>query len=127
MEIIIILILIIAVILTIFIRKNKKQNETSENNGYYNSINTMSYNQLDKMHNELLVLVNEIPSPILPGLDNSQNEILKQKYHNKINEKLPYAKQIYGCVTYGDAEKLNQAVVKRLDYLYDNRRHNNVQ
>lgn len=130
----IIIFIIIAIIIAFLIKSvfknSKKQNRNSTNsntysNEYYSKINIMSYKQLDKMHEELLTLVEEIPSPFLPGLDDKAALLAKEKYQEKIKECLPIEKQIYGCKTYGEAQSLNQAVVKRLDYLYDNGEYSN--
>lgn len=127
---IILAVIVILIIKAISKKFSNKQNHNSDydntsHNEYYSKINAMSYKQLDKMHDELIALVREIPSPLLPGLDDNTNLLMKEKYQNKIKERLPIEKQIYGCKTYGDAQNLNQAVVKKLDYLYDKGEYKN--
>lgn len=129
MRYIILLILFIIVMIIIkYIKQSKSsnsknRNKNSEYNKYYNSINQMSYEYLDKIHCELLPLCNKITFVMLPHADENGQPIYDSHEENikKLNDKrkevLPREKQIYGCKTYGDAQKLNQAIVKRLDEL----------
>ncbi|MCM1234978.1 MAG: hypothetical protein NC489_33180 [Ruminococcus flavefaciens] len=126
------ILLVALLIVIIIVVKYKTQSKSTSANGskvsleynqYYNSIEQMSYAELDKIHNELLPLCNKITFVIIPHADeygqpvyNSHEENIK-KLNDKRREILPLEQQIYGCKTFGDAEKLNQAVVKRLDEL----------
>lgn len=124
------IIVVIAIVLVINIYRNKyrvnnnqSQKVNVELNQYYNLINQMSYEQLDKMHNDLLPLCNEITFVLIPHADSNgdpvydSREVTIQKLNQKRAEILSPDKQIYGCKTYDDADKLNQAIVKRLDEL----------
>lgn len=103
--------------------RTKNNENNAEFNKCYNSINEMSYEQLDKIHDKLLPLCNEITFVMIPHVDNNGKpiwnspEVSAEKLKQKKTEILPEIQQIYGCKTYGDAEKLNQAIVKRLDEL----------
>lgn len=86
----------------------------------------MNYNELEKMHNDLLPLCNK---SLVSGLvwydenipyENKKSEM--ERINRSIGDLIPENKQIYGCKTFGDAEKLNQKIVKRLDELYDNQK-----
>ncbi len=129
MQYIVLVALLIIIIIVIKYKKQSKSsnangsNKSSEYNKYYNLVNQMSYKELDKIHNELLPLCNQITFVMMPHADeygqpvyNSHEENIK-KLNEKRREVLPLEKQIYGCKTYYDAEKLNQAIVKRLDEL----------
>lgn len=118
-------IIIVVLLVCIFVLL-KKKTKLSEYNRLLNSINDMSYDELDKIHQELLPLCNEITYVMLPHADDygefcyDSPEILAQKLKQKSAETLSKNQQIYGCKTFGDAEKLNQAIVKRLDKLDEN-------
>ncbi len=122
--------IVIFVIIKIKIKSGSSVSDNSETESassqylqYFNSINQMSYEELDKIHEDLLPLCEEVNFVILPHADEYGNPIWdsKEEFIRKLNEKksetLPKEKQIYGCKTFGDAEKLNQAIVKRLDEL----------
>lgn len=118
-------IIIVALIVCVFVVL-KKKTKISEYDKLLNSINDMSYDELDKIHQELLPLCNEIAYVMLPNADdygelcNDSLETSAQKLKQKRAEILPKEQQIYGCKTYGDAKDLNQAIVKRMDELYEN-------
>lgn len=121
---ILILIIIVVLIACIFMAAKKKF-KISEYDKLFNSINDMSYDKLDRIHEKLLPLCEEINFVVFPHADeygnpvwDSSDEFIR-KLNDKKSEELPVEKQIYGCKTFGDAEKLNQAIVKRLDELYE--------
>lgn len=131
MQYILLVVLLIVIIIVLKYKMQSKSssvkdiNISSEYNQYYNSINQMSYEELDKIHEALLPLCEEVNFVVLPHADEYGNPIWdsKEEFIRKLNdkksEKLPEEKQIYGCKTFGDAEKLNHAIVKRLDELYE--------
>lgn len=126
------IVLVVLLIIIVIVIKYKKQsissnstirNRNSEYDKYYNSVNRMSYEELEQIHNELLPLCNEITFVMIPHADSNgdpvydSREVTIQKLNQKRAEILSPDKQIYGCKTYDDADKLNQAIVKRLDEL----------
>lgn len=115
---ILIVVIVIAIIWCIVFANRKKLEKFVDNNFEYEltfgSINKMEYDELDKIHNDLLPLCNEILFSSFECEDDNLT-LSNQKRENKVNEKLPKEKQIYGCKTYGDAENLNHAIVKKLD------------
>lgn len=123
-----ILIPIIVVLIVCIFVVIKKKTKISEYDKLLSSIDDMSYDELDKIHQELLPLSNEIAYVMLPlAYDYGEfcydsPEISAQKLKQKRAETLPKKQQIYGCKTYGDAKDLNQAIVKRMDELYENQK-----
>lgn len=118
--------IIIVVLIVCILMLSKKKAKISEYDKLLSSINDMSYDKLDSIHEKLLPLCEEIDFVVFPHSDEYGNPVWDSKddFINKLNDKksevLPVEKQIYGCKTFGDAEKLNQAIVKRMDDLYEN-------
>lgn len=73
------------------------------------SIEDMNRVQLEKMHSELSALARKMPVPI-----DGTNYLKELKKFEKT--KLDCG-ELYGCVTYGDAIEMNNAIVKRIDML----------
>lgn len=98
------------------------ENTASKKNEFDNmmqKINTMSESELDHIHDELLEYVMKRPIP-LPGVDFNLDEF-KKKEKEFDNKLLAEGKLIYGCRTYGEATRLNEAIVQRIDQLYKKR------
>lgn len=80
------------------------------------AIQQTNVEQLNQMHDELLTYVEEMPFPVaFPGSLMSDEEV-RRRYDAFCQKPLPNGER-YGCRTYGEAEALNQLVVKRLDEL----------
>lgn len=71
------------------------------------SLPTMNEDTLRTMHRDLLFYMRERPVPF-PGRDYLADLLEFQR-------KLIAGGPVYGCTTYGEAEKLNEAIVKYLD------------
>lgn len=116
--VIVLVIVLILIWCVVFANKDRLNNYVNTNYKYeliYGSINKMNYDELDKIHNELLPLCNEVVfSEIAFSMNNKGSDL---QYNDKRNEALPNDKRIYGCKTYGDAFELNTVIVKRLDAL----------
>lgn len=78
--------------------------------------------KLDKMHDDLLCYVLEIPSPIPvaalidSNYDRKLDEEAKAQYRAFCKRPLPNG-ELYGCRTYGEAQEMNRVVVKRSEEL----------
>ncbi len=72
-------------------------------------IATLPESELEKMHEELLTYVQHRPVPT-EGVD--YMKVLREHEMKAIA-----GGGIYGCTTYGEAESMNKAIVKRLDEL----------
>lgn len=124
----IVIIVTIILITLILIKKHSQNNnhQTQTNNNsefyrYYSAINQMDYKQLEKIHNDLVPLCTY---SLISGLVYYDDSIpyekkgqVKNRIQQQIGDTIPENERIYGCVTYQDAKKLNQAIVKRLDEL----------
>lgn len=93
-----------------------KQNHSQEYLRIISSIDSMSYEELDHMHEVLLDYVLKIPllDCYLPA------DVLRRNVEEFKCGQIEDG-PIYGCYTYGEADELNKAIVKRLDYLDKNR------
>ena len=98
---------------------NKK---TAEYCRYMAAVETMSYQELEKIHEDLVELSLYTIAPGLlfyaeeeTGKPGFSPEKVWEETERRRAEKLPPEKRLYGCVTYGDAEELNQIIVKKLD------------
>lgn len=123
--------LIIAALLALFVviivksRKGKGEEESkplhsAEYLNYYNSVYRMSYAQLSKMHDDLIPLVTKTLIGGLAYYDDDLSYDEQKQMEQNINSKyvtIPEKDRIYGCVTYDEASKLNQLIVKRIDEL----------
>ncbi len=123
--------LIIAALLALFViiivksRKGKSKEESkplhsAEYLNYYNSVYRMSYAQLSKMHDDLIPLVTKTLIGGLAYYDDDLSYDEQKQMEQNINSKygtIPEKDRIYGCVTYDEASKLNQLIVKRIDEL----------
>ncbi len=123
--------LIIAALLALFVviivksRKGKGEEESkplhsAEYLNYYNSVYRMSYAQLSKMHDDLIPLVTKTLIGGLAYYDDDLSYDEQKQMGQNINSKyvtIPEKDRIYGCVTYDEASKLNQLIVKRIDEL----------
>lgn len=78
------------------------------------SIPQLSYEVLDQMHQVLLKYCRMRPAP---GNEKSADEYLfkLQRFENSPIQ----GGAVYGCKTYGDAIRMNTAIVKQLDILED--------
>lgn len=123
--------LIIAALLALFVviivksRKGKGEEESkplhsAEYLNYYNSVYRMSYAQLSKMHDDLIPLVTKTLIGGLAYYDDDLSYDEQKQMEQNVNSKyvtIPEKDRIYGCVTYDEASKLNQLIVKRIDEL----------
>ena len=123
--------LIIAALLALFViiivksRKGKGKEESkplhsAEYLNYYNSVYQMSYAQLSKMHDDLIPLAMKTIVGGLAYYDDDLSYDEQKQMEQNINSKnvtIPEKDRIYGCVTYDEASKLNQLIVKRIDEL----------
>ncbi len=123
--------LIIAALLALFViiivklRKGKGEEESkplhsAEYLNYYNSVYRMSYAQLSKMHDDLIPLAMKKIMGGLAYYDDGLSYDEQKQMEQEINSKyiiIPEKDRIYGCVTYDEASKLNQLIVKRIDEL----------
>ena len=106
-------------------RKSKGEEESkplhsAEYLNYYNSVYRMSYAQLGKMHDNLIPLVTKTLIGGLAHYDDDLSYDEQKQMEQNINSKyvtIPEKDRIYGCVTYDEASKLNQLIVKRIDEL----------
>ncbi|HIW86626.1 MAG TPA: hypothetical protein IAA48_09050 [Candidatus Eubacterium faecipullorum] len=125
---ILVVIAVIIVVCIVIVNKPQSRNqqtqvaeESSEFYKYYRSVNQMDCNQLKKIHDDLLPLCIRSNISGIVWYDDSIPYEKKRSSENKINknvgELIPENERIYGCVTYSDARRLNQAIVKRLDEL----------
>ena len=124
-----IILIVILIIIVFAIIKSKSSSETPSDTmserinpqylRYYNSINQMSYQELDKIHNDLLPLcIRSLSSGLVwydDSIENDKKAEAEKRINDKIGELIPEHERIYGCTTYEDARRLNQAIVKRLD------------
>lgn len=119
--------MIVAVAIVVFIlirRKNNstlrysnkvaqvQQNHSEEYIRIISNINSMSYEELDHMHEKLLDYVLKIPlmDCYLPA-DIPRRNV--EEFKRSLIEDGP----IYGCYTYGEADELNKVIVNKLDHL----------
>lgn len=120
--IIAIVIVAVTVIAKVFFSKSNNYNSQDNSNyssgysqeyiNYYNSVNKMSYQQLEKMHKDLLPLCKV---KLIFGTPNNNGIPQMIDFDTKNAEMIPENEQIYGCQTYGQAHKLNTLIVDRLD------------
>jgi hypothetical protein len=123
----IVLFVIIIIIIVLLSKRNGSSAtiENDENNPefyrHYNSVNQMNYDELEKMHDALLPLCIRSDISGLVWYDDSipyeQKVATKNRMDKEIGDIIPANERIYGCTTYADAKKLNQAVLKRMDQL----------
>lgn len=91
-----------------------RKQKAKSSNKYQNLINQKSYQELEKAHSILTpIAVSCIPFT----MDGASPEEVRKKELELENRKLPEDKRIWGCITYGDAVLMNEAIVKRLDEL----------
>ncbi len=95
-----------------------KKQKTNSANKFQKLINQKSYQELEKVHSALAPLaVSCIPF----SMDGLSPEEMRKKEVELENRKLPDDKRVWGCITYGDAVKMNEAIVKRLEELDNNK------
>lgn len=84
---------------------------------YYNSVNSMSVKQLNKMHDDLFPLVTKTFVSGMVWYDDEIPNSEKKAAEKRIADKyviIPENERIYGCVRYDEAVMLDEAVRKRL-------------
>lgn len=93
------------------VQNNSFSNHSEEFMSIYSNIDNMSYEELDKIYEDLLNRV-VIKKTALGALANQPEFLEKlQNFDQAPIEGGP----IYGCYTNGEALELNQAIVKRLN------------
>lgn len=94
----------------------KRETMVSGLDTYLRSIPNLPTAQLEKMHEELMPYALEVSMCVLGDVfagDASKIDV-RGKMRKQQNALLPNG-SLYGCKTYGDAEKLNAAIVRELD------------
>lgn len=121
---IIIILIALVFVAMIVIKAKSKQNagkHSKEFEEYYNSVNQMSYEQLDKMHYDLLPLVKEIndlyQGNLIAELAGATPKYSTQEIEDIKSMILSDDEQIYGCRSRREAMELHEVVMKRLDEL----------
>lgn len=128
MKIFLILAVIIFIVLVLFFLNpfgdSKEQGAPGHSNeymGYYNSVNQMGYEQLNKMHEDLRPLViKTLMGGIIAYYDDEIPDEKREQVRKEIESKnviIPEKDRIYGCVTYDEADKLNRKVLDRLRFI----------
>lgn len=94
----------------------KRETVVSELDTYLKSVPSLPTEQLEKMHNELRSYALEVSLCVLGNVfAGHPSEInVHGKKQKQQNTPLPNG-SLYGCRTYGDADKLNTAIVRELD------------
>lgn len=98
----------------------KSPQHSDEYQQIFESINMKSEEELDSIHDALIPFVNDIPFSVpLPGTNQTLADAQKRNAEF-CRRPIPNG-PIYGCRTYGEAEEMNKAVVRRLDVIDKNR------
>lgn len=94
----------------------KRETMVSGLDTYFRSVPNVPTAQLEKMHEELRPYASEVSRCVLGDVfAGHASEIdVQGKKQKQRNTPLPNG-SLYGCKTYGDAEKLNAAIVRELD------------
>lgn len=127
MKNLLILLIVIFIVLVVFLfgnlKNTGKQNasiHSDEYMRYYNSVNQMGYEQLNKMHENLRPLViKTLMGGIIAYYDDEIPDEKRKQVRQEIEGKhviIPEKDRIYGCVTYDEADNLNSRVRNRLKF-----------
>lgn len=92
----------------------------------FSSINTKSIQELNEMHISLIHLLKEYSLNEHNYTNESFDKYLEERIYNSLkhfenndyslkNDQIPLEKQVYGCAYYSDAQKLDEAIVKRIN------------